>query len=445
MYYMPNVQKKLKNKYVEEQAVGILTPQQLIRFVRENSPFYKNLYKDLPDIVPLKNLPILSQSEYRDANVIINNQILTGPQDNGLVFCSGGTSGNPKFSYITHDEWKTLIDEVSQAFAKGPIESGDRIANLFFGGSLYGAFVYTTRLLESCPLDLMQLPIAGHIGLSDAAEIMREFKANVIMSFPTTIMKFAEYVENNPSCLDSNQIEKIFFAGEPFFEDQKKRLKEIFPNSNIFSISYGSTDGGMLGYPDHTCNIDEFRIFGRHTILEIIDEKTHEVIDEENREGLIVITNLFLKLMPVIRYPVGDRGMWVEAKSSQDRKFKLLGRAENAACLGGIRFYVDDVRSVIDQYRENLKIYDFQMLSIHKEEKDCLILKIASPLSREQLHVYENEIISKMGNLYSLYREFLDLSTIHPLEIQWILPNELEVNKRTGKMRHIIDRRKSET
>src|SRR5271168_4503154 len=91
------------------------SPAELIRFVREKSPFYKKLYSTLPDSADLTDLPVLSLDEYWKANGLKNNTVLTGPLKDGVVFKSGGTTGNPKFSVFTKDEWK----DFTESFGRG--------------------------------------------------------------------------------------------------------------------------------------------------------------------------------------------------------------------------------------------------------------------------------------------------------------------------------------
>lgn len=315
------------------------------------------------------------------------------------------------------------------------------MAYLFPVGNLYGSFLFTTTYFATCPTDIVQLPIASHTDPSEIASILKEFQANVIATVPTTLMFFVEYLKKNVKDFNFHQIKKIFFAGEPLFEDQRKRLKEIFPEVQIFSIGYASVDAGMLGYVDRTCQINEHKVFSEHTIIEIIDERNRVVVEEENQAGLIVVTNLYRKLMPIIRYPVGDRGMWVEKKGSPDRKFKLLGRSEEAASIGGVKFYVQAVRKLLGTYREELQIADFQLVTHHKDGRDSLVIKIASHLKDSQLKKYNKKIIDELIYLHPLYYEIIQEGGIDPLRIEWISPEELEINPRTGKLRRVSDKR----
>ena len=54
--------------------------------------------------------------------------------------------------------------------------------------------------------------------------------------------------------------------------------------------------------------------------------------------GRIVVTNLHRKLMPTIRYEVGDLGRWVDIECECGRKtrvLELLGRSDDVLIIGG--------------------------------------------------------------------------------------------------------------
>jgi phenylacetate-CoA ligase len=97
--------------------LGIL---ELIRFAREHSPFYQNLYASLPDRdLELTELPVIDQSSFWRANTLKDNQILTGPIRDGIVFKSGGTTGSPKFSVFSKTEWEIFTDAFGKGIGKG--------------------------------------------------------------------------------------------------------------------------------------------------------------------------------------------------------------------------------------------------------------------------------------------------------------------------------------
>ncbi|GHH85362.1 hypothetical protein [Streptomyces capitiformicae] len=61
------------------------------------------------------------------------------------------------------------------------------------------------------------------------------------------------------------------------------------------------------------------------TVTEVVDDDSSETITEPGRPGRLVVTDLGCRLMPVIRYPTGDRGEWVDRGAG---RFRLLGRSD---------------------------------------------------------------------------------------------------------------------
>jgi phenylacetate-CoA ligase len=418
-----------------------LSPRELIRFVRDKSPFYKKLYSGLPETAELTDLPVLSLEEYWKANGLKNNSVLTGPMIDGVVFKSGGTTGNPKFSVFSKEEWKDFTESFGRGIVAGGLDVGDRVVNLFYVGQLYGSFLFINKSIEEAPLGVLQLPVAGSTDFAEILSTIEEFQANALAGVPSTIMNLAEYIAEKAP--DRLSVKKIFFGGEPVYGDQRERLLEIFPGVQILSIGYASTDAGLLGYADRGCKPGEHRTFDQETVLEILDEHTHKPIEGAGLEGLLVVTNLARTLMPIVRYPAGDRGMWLEPMGTPNRKFMLMGRSEEAARIGLIKLYVQDVRDVINHFRAELGILDFQLVVFHQDLLDGLIVRIAANADQDKLRDNTQKVVDEIHRARPLYEEFVRDNKVHPIEIQWIKMGELETNSRTGKLRRVIDRRLS--
>jgi phenylacetate-CoA ligase len=413
----------------------IMTPAELIRFVRARSPFYRTLYAGLPKNARLSDLPVLSQEEFWNANGLEDNRVLTGPMRDGVVFKSGGTTGSPKFSVFSQAEWRVFNTAFGAGIATGIVAPGDRVVNLFYVGQLYGSFLFINKSFEECPVGVLQLPVSGLTELPETLRIIKDFGADTLAGVPTTIMNLAERAPRKLG------IKKILFGGEPFYDDQRARLRKLWPGVKIHSIGYASTDAGLLGYSDRSCAPGEHRSFGRDTVLEIVDEVTGKPIAETNCEGVIIVTNLTRILMPIVRYPVGDRGVWVEPRGAKDRKFRLMGRSEEAARIGLVKLYVADVREAIERHRGRLKIGDFQMIVIHRARRDGLIVRFSSPLLPKKLRAFSPRIVSDIHRARPLYEQFVREGKVHPIAVEWVGPGALEVNARSGKLRRVIDRR----
>ena len=407
---------------------------------RRDSIFYSELYKDVTGTGwKLEQLPIVEQKEFWEANSPTNNRLLTGPINDGIVFKSGGTTGNPKFSVFTTEEWQSFTELFGQGLVANGLQQGERVANIFYAGELYASFLFITFSIYYSPAGALQFPIAGATSIEEIVHFIKDYNINVIAGVPTSILAIAEYLASRKD--PPTGIKKILFGGESMYPDQRAFLQRIIPGVRIASIGYASVDAGLLGFADEGCEHEEHRVFGKATILEIVDEDTGEIIHETNRTGKILITNLTRLLMPIIRYPVGDRAMWVDHEAIVNRKFILLGRSDEAARVGPMTLYVKDIRDILDLFWEKLSIVNFQMCIEHFEKKDLLVLRIVSSLKNENLQNFNVDIVSEIYRQRPMCRELINEGKINPVVIEWIDEKDLIINSRTGKLHVVIDNR----
>jgi phenylacetate-CoA ligase len=411
-----------------------------VNFVRENSVFYNELYRDVPkNCEDISKYPIVDQKKFWEENAKYNSGILTSKQKNGIVFKSGGTSGKPKHSYFSNEEWDSFTEVSGRGFRKNGVKEGDRIANLFYAGELYASLIYVSNLIKSANIAI-NYPIAGQADIAELVLIMEKLQINVIAGVPTTIMNVISYLQEHPEIkLD---IHLVLFGGEAFYDDQLHLIAEFFPHTKVHSILYASVDGGELGYFDATnCSNGEHRVFDESTIMEIVDEDTLEVIDEQNKAGKLLVTNLNRKLMPLVRYPTGDMAIWTEKKGTPNRKFKLIGRSQESARLGPATLYIQDIIAVFEYFKDEVHILNFQILLTHEDAKDKATIKIVPQITPKNSDELGKRVIEHIYNERKLLKDLIKNNIIHPIELQWCHTDELQSNTRTGKTKHIIDKR----
>ncbi|MEA9355486.1 hypothetical protein SHI21_04715 [Bacteriovorax sp. PP10] len=410
--------------------------KEIIEHAKAHSPYYRELYKDI-DTSDLAKLPIIDQVKFWKA------EVLTSADPDGIVFKSGGSTGAPKYSYFTNQEWESFCTSFGLGMAEGILESGDRIANLFYAGDLYASFLFIKDSLQAIPAEkkkLSMFPIAGQTDHLQILKTLDEFKINTIVGVPSAILILLEKYSFNKAKYPNMKIEKLLFGGEALYDDQREALLNLFPDVQISSIGCASVDGGLIGYSSADCENGEHRVFDGSHIIEIVDPDTYEVITEKDKVGKILLTNLSRKLMPIIRYPAGDLAAWIEDEGVPNRKFKLQGRSEEAARLGTLSVYFEDTRDMVMKTLGDCKGIQFQMILYHFNHKDELTIKISGPDLEQKNNVkqciLDTFIAEKAG-----YSDLLAKGLIHPLRIDIVRANELESNVRTGKLKRIIDRR----
>ncbi|WP_417336048.1 phenylacetate--CoA ligase family protein [Halobacteriovorax marinus] len=404
-----------------------------IDFVRENSPFYKELYRDVPlKDYSISDLPILNQDDYWSKNGFENNSVLTSDLSDGVVFKSGGTTGVPKSSFFTQEEWETFTTDFSFGMDQLRLQKGDRCANLFYSGDLYASFLFINKSVEKLKNKVVQFPVTGQTSIEETKRIINSYKINVLFGVPTSLVSLAASFESTDNCIN-----QIYYGGEPLFDDQREKLQRAFPEAHISSIGYASVDGGQLGYVDKSCAAGEHIVFDK-TYMEIVDPDTNEVILEENKVGRLIYTNLSRRLMPIVRYPVGDMASWTEV----GKRFSLLGRADEGARIGAVTVTRADIVNTAASMGEKQAISGVQLLIKRENGKDYLHVYLGVQ-SKDNLNILNYVHLFKESFFMQrpMYKKEKDIGNIADLKVSIVLVDELLKNPRTGKLRLVIDER----
>jgi phenylacetate-coenzyme A ligase PaaK-like adenylate-forming protein len=412
----------------------------IVSVAKAQAPYYAEIYKDIdPANFQLQDMPLTDQKQYWEANSSEQKLGLTGSMTEGIVFKSGGTTGNPKFTVYASEEWRSMVEVFGQHQIFNKFRRGDRVGNLFYVGELYSSFIFLHDALKHCSEEILMFPLAGFAPKMTIYKTMKEFDVNAVLCVPTTILSFAEWIKEEG--LEAPKLERVYFGGETFYPDQRKYMESVFPGVEIRSIGYASVDGGLLGFCSEDCGFNEHRQFDSYNVIEIIDEETGLPIEEVGVEGKMYTTNLSRLLMPVVRYPIGDRGVWKEEAGTRNRKFEIRGRSDECARFGPVSLYFEDVRRLLEKFSEKLRIASYQMQIDHFDNLDQLTIRVASELSREECEKSNSDILGKLEQSRVMIREEIDKGKIHPLAIDWVGADDIAINPRTGKLKRIIDNR----
>ncbi|MFG3024980.1 phenylacetate--CoA ligase family protein [Streptomyces sp. NPDC048254] len=410
----------------------------LFAFVRKNSPFYQELYAGLPETVDsLSELPIVDHAAFWEANSLTGNRVLTAPLAEAVVYKSGGTTGAPKFSCYTRDEWDRLATALGAGLVEMGLRDGHRVANLFYVGELYASFFMFGDSLTHVPVDTVRLPVGGAASPETAAHVLQEFAVQVVGGTPTTLCGVAGHLTARGESVPS--VELLFFAGEPVFEDQRRLLAQAFPRATVSPAAYVSVDAGQLGHPKPDGE-------GRHVyraptqdmMLEIVDEDTGEPIRTAGRPGRILKTDLSRRLMPLLRYPVGDRGEWLDVEAGL---FRILGRHEEGARIGPVTVYVEDIRRIVNEADGAGDIVGVQLVARHWEGRDGLVLRLAGRPGFTDSGALADAVVAGLDAGRQLYAESVAAGYVHPVTVEWTDHAGLAVNHRTGKLLRVVDER----
>lgn len=407
---------------------------EIISYARKNSKYYADLYENIPENAPLEKLPLIEQDHFWTHCDQNGGTVATRPQTDGQIFKSGGTTGDPKYSLYSAEEWQTMCECSGAVLSKGGLKNGTKIANLFYAGGLYASFLYTYSMLYFSPAKTIMYNLSGNVTIEEMVETIHKHRINCIAGLPSMLTKIVSYIEEHN--ITDFAVDTIYFAGETLYQDQRDKISSVFGKEIDFrSVFYASNDGGPIGYFTKDCGFNEHRILSDLTLFELVDADTGEVITEMNRPGVVYITSLFKTLIPLLRYPAGDIAEYTEPEGVPDRKFKILGRSNVAARAGYVSLYPQDVGRVLKNCE--IEYYSYQIIVEH-DVKDRFIFKIAVSDATE---CNTQKFLQMLCEERPIIKDALNDDTLGEPIVEWCKPSDLEYNPRTGKLKVIIDKR----
>jgi phenylacetate-coenzyme A ligase PaaK-like adenylate-forming protein len=420
-------------------SVTLARLNHLLKFTRENSVYYSNRIPEAPlkSLAELAKIPVLSQEDFRSNLPPYGNGILTGPLGSSISFGSGGTSGKPKFVYRTLDETRYNASRIAKGLRLQSFKQGDVIANLFFAGNMWASFVSVNMALEEIGCHI--LPIGGNIGIENIMTYLTTFKIDGALSIPSILISIAQYVENNN--IKDFKIPKLAYGGEHLSPAAHGYLKSVLGAEVVGSANYAINDTGVVGYQCEHCQGSVHHIHEDLHIVEIVDPDTFEPV-ADGQAGNIILTNINRKLMPVIRYDVGDRGRWIVEPCACGRKtrmFELLGRSDEVLIIGGDNISVDAISQAISQVKGLSQ--NFTMYGKHEGPLDLLEVHVEAMSVIDEKAVLADKLVDVILKEKPALVAFLNAKSISKPKVIVCNHNEIPRNPRTGKIKRVVEER----
>ncbi len=397
------------------------------------SPYYRGLLNKVGGcgFEHFMRLPLLDRDTFYKNSPPASSDILTGPMTDAYVYASGGTTGEPKFTLYSNDEYRLSTDLLAEIFKNAGICREDRVANLFIAGNLWTSFNVSVRALEN--LGCLQLPIGGSSDIENILKYIRLFEVNTLVGLPSIIINLAEEIERRKLPI---KIEKILYGGEHIRPQTREFLERVLGTTLIRSAGYACVDTGPIGWQCQYIEGSAHHVCTDHSYVEILEPETGRPPADPTAAGELVATNLTRVLMPVVRYRTGDLGRWQAATTCRcgfsGRSFELLGRCDDLLVIGGINLMPVDVAAGLNGLPVN---QSFQAVARNVAGKDHLLLRLEAdkPLSDAKI------IAALKKGSYKIAESIKD--NWMTISIEWFKPGSIPRNQRTGKLKPIIDER----
>jgi phenylacetate-CoA ligase len=318
----------LENKKVE-----------IANFHLQNNAFYQEL-TGLKTIENWNNLPILNKKNLQKP---LQERLSKGySSKNVYVNKTSGSSGDPFIFAKDHYSHALTWASNMYRFAWYGIDFNSSYQARFYGIPL--DFIgYKKERFKDFLSNRLRFPI---FDLSDVVleGFLQQFKTrkfDYINGYTSSIVLFAKFLQNKKIILKNicPSLKVCVVTSEMLFRDDKILLEKQFgiPIVN----EYGASELDLIAFE----NIEgEWQVNSETLFVEILDDENNVL--PHGKEGRIVITSLFNKAHPFIRYEIGDIGI-LDPKSTLKKPIlkTLIGRTNDIVLLPsgkkapGLTFY----------------------------------------------------------------------------------------------------------
>jgi phenylacetate-CoA ligase len=366
---------------------------------QENS-FYQNFVGD-KSISNWNSIPIMQKSDLQRP---LGERLSRGfSEKNVYINKTSGSSGHPfvfakdKFSHAL--TWAEIMDR----YHWHGIDFNASLEARFYGIPLdktgYRKERFKDRLSHRYRFPIFDL---SDKKMEEFLKVFKRKKFDYINGYTSSVVLFAKFLMKQGLHLNEvcPTIKHCIVTSEMLFESDKELLKEAFGVPVI--NEYGASELDLIAF---TNSVGRFVVNSETLFVEIIDEHDQPVI--KGLPGRIVITSLYNKAHPMIRYDIGDTGI-LDPRSTVKTPIlqELVGRTNDIAKLPngktvpGLTFYyvtksvIEDDGNVKEFIIEQTTLDTFKIVYVSEKQ-----------LTNEEINVIKSALFKYLENNLTLVFE----------------------------------------
>jgi phenylacetate-CoA ligase len=322
--------------------------KEMLRFHLDHNLFYKELAK-VNSFEIWENVPVLTK---QNLQIPLKSRLSKGfSTNNSFTNQTSGSSGTP-FSFAK-DKYTHALTWASNMYRFGwfGIDFNSSYQARFYGIPL--DFIgYQKERFKDFLGKRYRFPVfdLSDVALDTIIAKFRTEKFDYINGYTSSIVLFAKYLRKCNLILTTicPTLKVAIITSEMLFEWDKLLLETQFGIPII--NEYGASELDLIAFQNTE---GEWQVNAETLFVEILDEENNVL--PYGQEGRIVVTSLFNKAHPFIRYDIGDIGV-LDEKSTLQKPIlkKLIGRTNDVAVLPsgkkspGLTFYYV-TKSIIEE------------------------------------------------------------------------------------------------
>ena len=390
---------------------------ELLQYVNEFSPFYKNLFAtkniDITNIKTLEDLKLLPTTSKEDLQQH-NDDFNCVPVSKIIDFATtSGTLGDPVTFGLTDKDLDRLAYNEAISFACAGIQQGDvvqlmtTIDRRFMAGLAY--------FLGLRKMGVGVIRVGAGIPELQWDSILK-YKPTYLITVPSFLLKMIEYAEKNGIDYKNSSIKGAVCIGESLRNQDfssnvlAQKITDKWP-IKLFS-TYASTEMSTAFTECEHAN------GGHHhpelIIIEVLDDNDQPV--ENGMQGELTFTTLGIEAMPLVRFKTGDIVKVHQEPCACGRNTQrvgpVIGRKKQMIKYKGTTLYPPAMNDVLNNF-EGIESYIIEIFT-NEIGTDDIVLKIAvKDASESFLHQIKDHFRAKLRVTPKI--EFTTKEALHPL------------------------------
>ncbi|HOL22418.1 MAG TPA: phenylacetate--CoA ligase [bacterium] len=406
----------------------------LVRYVEEKVPFYKNLFKEkkidvnkISSVDDLKFLPFTVKSDLRDHYPF---SLFAVPLSEVLeIHASSGTTGKLTVVGYTKNDIKLWSEVMARSLLCAGVKKGDIIHNAYGYGLFTGGLGFHYGALE---LGVPVVPVSAG-GTKRQLMLIEDFKSTVLTCTPSYSLCMAEEARDMGMDPAKTSVRLGIFGAEPWSEGMREEIEKEW---NILALDvYGLSEIIGPGVAMECPGKNGLHIWADHFIPEVIDPSTGEVL-EEGKDGELVITTLTKEALPLIRYRTGDIVSLTSEPCSfcgrtMPRISKIKGRIDDMLIIRGVNVFPSQIEAVLMNIPEVAPHYQIILTrEKHLDRMEILVEVVEEAFSDEvrKLEELERKVVSEIESTLGI-----------SVKVKLVEPKSIE--RSMGKAKRVIDQR----
>ena len=354
--------------------------KEVVYRVYNNNQFYRKKMKekgitpeDIKTLEDIKKLPYTTKDELRESMPF--GFLVTDYQNVVEVHATSGTTGEPIFMYYTMKDIENWSEIMARSLAAAGLTKRDVLQitpsfSLFTGG--FGFFYGARRIGATI------IPIGPGFSKRQIYTMIK-LGTTMLAGIANYAIRLAEVAfEMGVDPARDTKVRKGVFGAAPWSEEMRRRIEKIW-DMQAYDM-YGLSELWGPGVAIECVYKSGLHVWEDHFIVEVVDPKTGEPVDVEEK-GELVFTTLTKDAMPLIRYRTRDISRILDEKKCQCGRThikidRIQGRTDDMFIINGVNVWPSAIEEVL--LREPLVAPYYQIVIDRVDALDRMTVLVES-------------------------------------------------------------------